>query len=255
MNIAIAEKLKHLRIMKGLTQEELAGFLDVSFQAVSKWERGECFPDITMLPGLANFFDVSIDELMGMNDIRNQERLNEIFRCIHEYEAENRYDEAVELLRHAVKTFPNHYGLISELALALSFSIPNDPKEAIALSESVLENSTSEKIRSTVRANLCFLYKRSGDQNKAMDLVRTLPHVWESREMLRVELLEGQSYVETLKKSICIILSVLNEKIDALQVSEKVVSQSQKIVALGACEKGITDMPVILHKIADFLNQ
>ena len=254
MNIAIAEKLKQLRNIKGLTQEELAGFLDVSFQAVSKWDRGECFPDITLLPGLANFFNVSIDELMGMNDIRNQERLNDIFQRVHDDEAENKYDEAVELLRHAVKTFPNHYGLISELALALSFSNPNDTKEAIALSERVLENSTSEKIRSTVRANLCFLYKRAGDLKKAMDLARTLPHVWESREMLRVELAEGQTYVETLKKSIGVILSVLNEKIDAIQESQRLVSQSQKTIALGVCEDDVQDFPAILNKIASFLN-
>ncbi len=254
MNIAIAEKLKQLRNMKGLTQEELAGFLDVSFQAVSKWERGECFPDITMLPSLANFFNVSIDELMGMNDIRNQEQLSEVFRRAHEYEADSKYDEAVELLRHAVKTFPNNYGLISELALAHSFSNPNDTKEAISLSECVLENSTSEKIRSTVRANLCFLYKRAGDLKKAMDLARTLPHVWESREMLRVELLEGQAYVETLKKSIGIVLMVMNEKINALQDTKRLVNQSQKTVALGVCEDDAADIPAILSKIASFLN-
>ena len=72
MNINIGANIKRLRKAKDITQDELADFLGVSFQAVSKWERGDCYPDITMLPSLANLFDVSLDELIDMD--RSEER-------------------------------------------------------------------------------------------------------------------------------------------------------------------------------------
>ena len=50
MTVYFGENLKRMRKETELTQEKLADFLGVSFQAVSKWERGETFPDITMLP-------------------------------------------------------------------------------------------------------------------------------------------------------------------------------------------------------------
>lgn len=64
MSIRIGENISFLRKEKGLTQDELAKELNVSNQAVSKWEAGKCCPDIELLPLLAHFFGVSIDELL-----------------------------------------------------------------------------------------------------------------------------------------------------------------------------------------------
>ena len=64
MSIKIGENITFLRKKKGLTQDELAKELNVSNQAVSKWESGKCCPDIELLPVLAHFFEVSIDELL-----------------------------------------------------------------------------------------------------------------------------------------------------------------------------------------------
>ena len=63
--IYIAENLRSLRKGMELTQEEIAEILCVSPQSVSKWERGDTFPDITLLPALANLFKTSIDALIG----------------------------------------------------------------------------------------------------------------------------------------------------------------------------------------------
>ena len=67
MNIAIGENIKKIRTVQGLTQEQLAQALEVSPQAVSRWEIGSTYPDIELLPVIAGFFDVSLDELMGMD--------------------------------------------------------------------------------------------------------------------------------------------------------------------------------------------
>lgn len=61
----IHEQIASLRKQKGLTQEELANALGVTNQAVSKWESGQCCPDIQLLPAIARLFGVSVDELLS----------------------------------------------------------------------------------------------------------------------------------------------------------------------------------------------
>ena len=58
----IGSRLKELRISRGVTQEELGKLLGVSAQAISKWERKECYPDITFLPDIASLLCCSINE-------------------------------------------------------------------------------------------------------------------------------------------------------------------------------------------------
>ena len=60
----IGEHIAALRKSKGLTQSELGERLGVSFQAVSKWERGETLPDITNLPDLANVLETTVDFIL-----------------------------------------------------------------------------------------------------------------------------------------------------------------------------------------------
>lgn len=72
MQIQIAENIKRFRTANGYTQGDLAALLSVSAQAVSRWENGQAFPDITLLPLLAKCFKVSIDDLMGQDGLRTQ---------------------------------------------------------------------------------------------------------------------------------------------------------------------------------------
>lgn len=62
------ERLKDLRIQKDMTQEDVAGKLFVTKQAVSRWENGNCLPDVATLGKLAEIFDVNIDYLLTGND-------------------------------------------------------------------------------------------------------------------------------------------------------------------------------------------
>lgn len=73
----IGQIIRQLRKAKGVTQEELAGALNVTYQAVSKWENGAAQPDIMMMPVLAAYFGVTIDELFGykLDVMTNKERL------------------------------------------------------------------------------------------------------------------------------------------------------------------------------------
>ena len=118
----------------------------------------------------------------------------------------------------AKKMYSNKYGLLSELALALTLKNNNETKstlinEAISLSERILENSTNEKLRSTTAANLCFLYLKANEYEKAENLVSTLPHIWECREMLLPELFVDSEYADELKKAVIKMLMVICKKI------------------------------------------
>ena len=61
----LSENLKKFRLLKNLTQEDVAEYLGITPQSVSKWERVECYPDITFLPALANIFETIVDMLLG----------------------------------------------------------------------------------------------------------------------------------------------------------------------------------------------
>ena len=63
------EKLQNLRKSKGLTQEELAELLFVSRTAISKWESGRGYPNIDSIKEIANFFNITIDELLSSNEL------------------------------------------------------------------------------------------------------------------------------------------------------------------------------------------
>lgn len=61
----IGKCIVHKRKEKGITQEQLANYIGVSKASVSKWESGSSYPDIVLLPELATYFNISVDELLG----------------------------------------------------------------------------------------------------------------------------------------------------------------------------------------------
>lgn len=151
----IAENLKSYRKSMELTQEEIAEILCVSPQSVSKWERGDTYPDITLLPALANLFKTSIDALIGMDKINDAEARTAIFKAEHDYLKSGDHLRAAAVLEEALKTFPNDESLMSELALALSFDKdPDKLKQSVMLCERVLSKSIGE---STAYYSCCTL--------------------------------------------------------------------------------------------------
>ena len=69
----ITLKISELRKQTGIGQQELAEVLGVTYQSVSKWETGATMPDISLLPGIAEYFHVSVDELLGLKPLRQQQ--------------------------------------------------------------------------------------------------------------------------------------------------------------------------------------
>lgn len=101
MNFKLAENLQLLRKQKGKTQEELAEIFGVSSQSISKWELGINCPDITMLPKIADYYRVSIDELLGYKPMSS---INSIYIDVKSLieSSNNKIDDAYKIARLAV---------------------------------------------------------------------------------------------------------------------------------------------------------
>ena len=191
MMMYLPANLKKYRIAKGLTQEEVAAFLGITAQSVSKWERGESYPDITFLPALANIFETSVDLLIGMDAVRAEETRYNIHKTAVEYQKNGEYDKAEKTYREALLTYPNMPGMI--LGLAGTLALKGDTEEAIELIERGLPLSANEKQKATLRAALCFLYLKAGREDKAVRLASELPHTRESREVIQPLVQQGLS--------------------------------------------------------------
>ena len=179
----LAENLKKYRILKNLTQEDVAEYLRITSQSVSKWERGESYPDITLLPALANIYETSIDLLIGMDTIRAEETRYNIHKKAIAYQRSGDYDLAEKIYRDALLIYPNKPGMI--LGLASTLALKDNTDEAIELMEIGLPLSINERQKSMIRATLCFLYLKAGYEDKANRLASELPHTRESREVIQ----------------------------------------------------------------------
>ena len=104
-----------LRGEKGYTQERLAEMLGVSTAAVSKWETGNAYPDIMLLPKIAEIFDVSVDYLLSY-DMTSKKTVEEIVAQANELRRELKNDEAEALIEHTLARYPNNMRLRFELA-------------------------------------------------------------------------------------------------------------------------------------------
>lgn len=194
----IAKNLRQLRIAKSITQEELAERIGVTGQAVSKWERDECCPDITLLPGLANFFGITVDKLIGMDEINDNTVQWNIAAKISDLCKEKKYREAAAYAEEKLKIYPDNYGLMYDIAINLAL-VGEVSERTIKLCELATEDP-NDKRRGTAVAGLCFLYKMNNEHEKAANLALKRQHCQESRELLYPKFLDKIKRDEYLHK-------------------------------------------------------
>jgi len=113
--------IQTLRLEHRWTQEQLAELVGVSAAAVSKWETGNAYPDITLLPILAELFDVSLDHLFGYRRAEETSIPAVISQANH-LAKDGQREEAIVLLRKTLERYPQHEALLFELARHLFIS-------------------------------------------------------------------------------------------------------------------------------------
>jgi len=225
MTINLAEPLRRLRIAHGITQETLADFLGVSSQAVSKWERGDGLPDITMLPPLANYFGVTLDELMNMDELRNQKKLAEMKKRHRELRSAGQEEEDIALLREILRQFPNDYETMAELAEYLP-----DFEEGLAFCRRILNFCPDNTLRSYAayqEASLLFALDR---KDEALEKTNKLPPLEYCRELNIMWLLHGEERVKQCQETIRLLGWAFFGQIE--QMADEAVYDAETCIAL-----------------------
>lgn len=179
------EKLREHRCRLGMTQEDVANALGVAPQTVSKWERAETCPDVTLLPVLANLFEITTDELLGMDQLRREHQAGMVYSRAREKLRQKDWQGAITVYEQALYTWPNDAGMLTDLAMALGLAgEASQLARARELCKRVIHSGGHDKVQHTARAALCYLHAKAGETEKAFECARELPHQRESREVV-----------------------------------------------------------------------
>lgn len=125
MELNFGENIKRLRRNRDLTQEALADALGVSAQSVSKWECAYGYPDITQLPAIANFFGVTIDELLSNDKDGKEAQLKKYVETVKQFE--HGCDEQIAFMTEYYRRYPDDLQYCVYLSNVLTYVIMRDP--------------------------------------------------------------------------------------------------------------------------------
>lgn len=182
MKMDISGKLRRLRKQAGYTQGQLAEKLNISPQAVSKWENGIAYPDLPFLPVLAEIFDVSIDELFDYDSELMQKKISDIIEEAGRYFLSDT-NTCEDILRTGLKRYPNNDKLLTELLALYEYCLNNNdksvpPEEAEKIAETILSKSNDYLCICRTKAILASVYLKQDKYNAARDIILSLPKMY-----------------------------------------------------------------------------
>ncbi len=198
IQLEIGKKIRLLRKKNDVTQEKLAAYLKVTPQAVSRWESEICYPDIETLPQIADFFGVSMDELLCYDSIQKETKVKEYIRNAELLAEDEKYRECLALLREGYAELPSSFEIQLELAKVLSaISALGKPRkedllEAVSLCNHILEDCTDDELRDETKKTLCDIYSHQlGNDRLALDIADRLHSMSYSKEIVKATVLTG----------------------------------------------------------------
>lgn len=115
--LKIGENILQKRKERGITQEELAEFMMVTKASVSKWETGQSHPDILLLPKLATFFNISVDELIGYDPDLSSAQIQKFYIDLENRVPDADMDSIVENIKIKIKQYYSCFELLYYMAL------------------------------------------------------------------------------------------------------------------------------------------
>lgn len=107
MNLPMSNIIRRLRRERDITQEELAGAIGVTYQSVSRWENGQAYPDMELIPKIAQYFCISTDILFGTDSETLDNRINAHYQKIDE--SKNEPEKFYQACKEAYDEFPNEF--------------------------------------------------------------------------------------------------------------------------------------------------
>ena len=232
METYFGEFIKKLRKQRNLTQEQLAEAFSVSCQAISKWETATSYPDISLLPIIADYFGVSVDYLLGHDTSKQEEAIDQVCNHADTLFETHDYAGAIPLLREMLVKHPGNEKLMYKLAWALSGTIresPDNYDEAILLYLRILEISTDTEMRTRVSRDLVYRYYTKQNYEKASYYANLLPSFDLCREynLGRSNLLEGKELSEYLQSNIQLFGKAMLECLEYFE-NERILTAEEK---------------------------
>ena len=188
---SIGKNIRKLRKERNLTQEELAELLNITSQAVSKWENGTGMPDISQIIPLASVFGVSTDILFGISDNNEQKDVEQIIEELHIKNKNLEIDdyETYKQLTDALKRYPNNFSLLYScfvkgcfiLRTTISDSLSEEEQTAIyneclRQSNVIFSHCPNTDIVINTKRELIGLLNVKKEKDKALNLINELPN-------------------------------------------------------------------------------
>lgn len=209
MEVRLAENIRIFRRNKKIIQEQLAEVLGVTVGAVSKWESNMTTPEITTIMRLAEFFDTSVDVLLGYQ-LQNK-TLPQIMEQLRELHQQKKYDEAISIGEKAMRKYPNYFDLIYETALYYLSKCSNKQGreasgrciELLKRSEELLVQNEQSKITSWLIKNQigeAYVHARKHEQALAIFKENNINIKNDLRIMISRKI-ESMSYYEFSQKN------------------------------------------------------
>lgn len=189
MELRIGENIKILRRRNGMTQENLAELLNISSAAVSKWESGCTYPDITAIIPLAQIFDVTIDELMGFDSDRVKAQVAQAIASYRQLRIDGKYDEASRLITETRASYPNDFQVMSlylQDAVGSGRDLSDQHEELMQICDCILGSCTDESIRLKAISAKAKLHHAAGNTAAALDILKPLP-AWDNTANMQTE--------------------------------------------------------------------
>ena len=201
MNIQMGEIIRSLRKQKNISQDVLAQYLGVSFQAVSKWENGAALPDVAMIPAIASFFQISTDELFDFNLM---EQANKVEALCDEAYAFRFSDPARSeaILREGLKQFPGNEIILNNLLYTMR--TPERSTEVISICKSLLEVTKLDEVKYDVLRILAETYHETGQQALVKPTLDQIPEIYFSKLELCAKLLDAEDAMDAACRHACI---------------------------------------------------
>ena len=234
----IGQKIKELRQENNLTQEELAEQLGVSPQAISRWENSTTYPDITLLPIIANMFDVTIDYLLDMDSYKMKEEIDKILEQSMVLFNQGKTKERGQLLEEALKKYPNSWGLKFDLmyvyfTIATTDVTNENDEKTIKLATNILDKCMDDSLRYGAMQVLVYIYKGRKELDKAKAIVERLPEMIISRDFLYPDVVTGEERIKTTQHIFANLVEIFHSKL---------------ITTYGRAEVGKRDIPLLKYK-------